>query len=1227
MTLRHLRAAAPIAIAAAALALASEERPVLRPGQTLRLELAPGDPGKAAVSIALAADEDGPLTVETRTLHFDTLLLVFEGTATDARPLAEDDDGGLGGASGNSRLTFAAAAGRAYRVEVRSPRDTTGGPLEVSAARGSAPPVEAAEQRGRDAAYWDAVAAEAGRTGSAILEARALFGRAALLGRAGEHAEARPLAERALALREQTLGPGHPATAASANQLGEVFYSMGDYEAARPPFQRALALREQTLGLEHPDTAASLNNLSVLLCYMGEYAAARPLAERALAILEQVHGPEHPSTATSLDTLALLLQALGEYAPARPLLERALATCEKILGPEHPDTATSVNNLAVLLHQMGEYASARPLYERAIAIRERALGPEHPETATSLDNLAALLDEMGEYAAARGLYERTLTVREALGPEHPETATCLDNLAGLFRSTGEYAAARRLYERALAIRERALGPRHPETALSLNNLALLLREQGDHAAARSLHERALAIRERALGPDHPGTAASLNNLALLLQAQGDLVPARRLFERSLAIRERALGPHHPSTALGLANLAGLLQDVGEHAAARPMYERALAIREQVLGPEHPSVAASLAALARLRAVQGEGAGALEQALEAERIGREHQRLTARSLSEREALRYAAVRPSGLGLALSLAAAGLEPAARWQVLDAVVRSRALVLDELAARHRASGPGDDRKTAGLHARLDSRRARLAHLVVRGPGREPEAYRELLSQARGEKEAAERALAAASAAFTRELSRGRLGADQVAHSLPAGSALVAFAQYGKLDLAPRPRESRKRAEKEPPAAYLALVLRAGARSPEVVDLGAAAAIDAAVARWKHEASGIRLLAGGRAEAEAAYREAGVALRRAMWDLPAAAAGHAERVFVVPDGSLSLVSVAALPLDDGGYLLERGPTLHYLSAERDLVPLGGDRRGAGLLALGGPNYDATAAFAALRGTAALEVAAGPRARARSAAYHGPRSACPDLATLRFEPLPATTKEALEVVTAWEKGRSPDEPSPADALHLGGDAAGEAALKDLAPGRRMLHLATHGFFLGGACESATGGTRGIGGLAAPPEVQGGTGSPAVNGENPLVLSGLALAGANHRASAGAGEEDGILTAEEIAALDLSGAEWVVLSACETGVGEVQAGEGVLGLRRAFEVAGAGTLIMSLWSVDDEATREWMGALYEGRLMRRLETSAALRGASLAVLERRRAAGLSTHPFYWGAFVAAGDWR
>jgi CHAT domain-containing protein len=342
-------------------------------------------------------------------------------------------------------------------------------------------------------------------------------------------------------------------------------------------------------------------------------------------------------------------------------------------------------------------------------------------------------------------------------------------------------------------------------------------------------------------------------------------------------------------------------------------------------------------------------------------------------------------------------------------------------------------------------------------------------------------------------------------------------------------------------------------------------------------------------------------------VWDPVSVHLDGVDRVFVVPDGAINLLPLAALPVDASRYLLDLGPTIYYLSAERDLVALPNERAAAakGLLALGGPAYGPPQTPRVAATTPDIPVRRPPT--------------CGTFEAMEFHPLPAARREAEDVATMWRNRER-------DADVLTGAGATEAAFKRDAPGKRYLHLATHGFFLGNDCDDAvyTGrgpdGLRGIGGRK-------GTKRQRILPDNPLLLSGLALAGANQRRPTRANPEDGILTAEEVASMDLDGVEWAVLSACDTGVGEIKAGEGVFGLRRAFRVAGARTIIMSLWAVEDRAARAWMRPLYEGRLRDRLSTAEAVRHASQAVLAERRAKGLSTHPFYWGGFVAAGDWR
>jgi tetratricopeptide (TPR) repeat protein len=229
-----------------------------------------------------------------------------------------------------------------------------------------------------------------------------------------------------------TLGDAHPDHASMnadcpklLTRAGEYFLGRAAYFQAAPLLRDVLAIREKTLGPEHPDTAESLNNLAHLLQAQGDFAGARPLYERALAIREKTLGPEHPYTAVSLNNLASLLRTQGDLAGARPLYERALAVTEKALGPEHPDTATCLNNLASVLKAQGNFAGARPLYERALAIREKALGPEHSDTAASLNDLAVLLSKEGDFAGARardrGQPGEALTLGEAAFGAHDNT--------------------------------------------------------------------------------------------------------------------------------------------------------------------------------------------------------------------------------------------------------------------------------------------------------------------------------------------------------------------------------------------------------------------------------------------------------------------------------------------------------------------------------------------------------------------------------------------------------------------------------------------------------------------------------------------------------------------------------------------------------------------------------------------------------------------------------------
>ncbi|WP_437586062.1 tetratricopeptide repeat protein [Sorangium sp. So ce1000] len=1031
---------------------------------------------------------------------------------------------------------------------------------------------------------------------------------AALLEAKGDYAAAEPLYRRALAIWEKALGPEHPDVANALNNLAALLATKGDPAAAEPLFRRALAIVEKTLGPEHPDVANALNNLAALLATKGDPAAAEPLYRRALAIWEKALGPEHPDVAISLNNLAGLLKAKGDYAAAEPLYRRALAIWEKALGPEHPHVADALNNLASLLQAKGDHAAAEPLYRRALALRERALGPEHPHVAQSLNSLAMLLYAKGDYAAAEPLFRRALAIWEkALGPAHPHVANALNNLALLLEATGDYAAAEPLLRRALAVLERALGPEHPHVATAMNNLALLLQAKGDYAAAEPLLRRALAIRERALGPEHPHVATTLTNLAGALLPKGDYAAAELLYRRAAAIWERALGSEHPHVANALNNLAELLWVKGDYAAAEPLFRRALAIREKALGPEHPHVATTVNNLATLLLAQGDYAAAeplyrraltiLEKAL-----GPEHPRVAA-ALNNLAALLWASAAPTRALPLMQRAAAILErvmtsvlatsserqkhaftlkvqgytdmavslhvralpdraDAARL-ALAGLLRHKGRVLDamtDMLGQLRARGRPEDQAKLTL---LTSLRGELATRSLSGPapGEDLSRYSDALAKLRADAEALEQDLAARYKALAAE--RRAVTVETVQAALGPGAALVEVALVQPFD----PRATSSRWYGDPH--YVAYVLHPTG-DPSWVELGPAAPIDALVGAARAALS----------TADPRYAEAARALDEKVMRPVRQLLGEAHEVYLSPDGELNLVPFAALVDERGQFLLARY-RFTYLTSGRDLLRLQVTRTESprsSPLVLGNPAYDDEG------GAAPTGAPSGRRSDA--------------MGTMQFGPLRWTESEARGVANLLPNAR----------LKLDKDAT-EAAVKAL-DGPSIVHMATHGFFL----------AQPRAGLHVPDEarpfvtlLQPGALPPLP--ENPLLRSGLALAGANLRRS---GSEDGVLTALEVAGLNLWGTKLVVLSACDTGIGTLSRGEGVYGLRRALVLAGADSQIMSLWKVADKETQALMTAYY-GRLSAGEGRSDALREVQLAMARKR------LHPYYWAAFIAGGS--
>jgi CHAT domain-containing protein/Tfp pilus assembly protein PilF len=950
--------------------------------------------------------------------------------------------------------------------------------------------------------------------------------------------------------------------------------------------------------------AEAANREMISLYGKGKVSEAAERGERALEIRKSVLGEQHSDHAQSLNNLAVLYERMADYAQAEPLYKEAMETRQAVFGETHPEYATSLNNLASLYETMGDYARAEPLYKQALEIRKSVFGEMHPEYATSLNNLASLYHSKGETARAESLYKRSLEIRKpVLGETHPDYAASLNNLAGLYYSIGETARAEPLYRQCMEIQKSVLGEKHPRYVGTLNNLAALYHRIGDTARAEPLYSQAREIWRSVLGENHPNYATSLNNQAFLFLSMGNTARAESLYRQAIEIRTSVFGEKHPNYAQSISSLAWLYHSMGDTAQAEPLIRMA--------------------------------AGTIQENLDQSSL----------VLSERQQKRNQSRKRPYLDSRLTIAQQSDAQAndalqTLWQWKGAVT------FRQQAYRHVASNP----KLAPVFDSLQSVSRQLSAVSSRVPippadrstDAEGEVYhrkRELWDQQFAslsrQREDLEQQIAADSAEF-RE-SREPLTVAEVQNLLPTTTAFVDFLDYNHAT--PNPDHKGKMNYQR---RYIAFVVRPD-HEPAMIGLGSVESIGDAVTAFRRP-----LVLGQNSNAiRQAAAKAGRQLRKQLWLPIEQYLNGIETVLVSPDTVLGTLPFAALPgKKANSYLLEdyKLANLPLARLLPRLMMVDASRRDDhGLLVLGDVNYDSetdsksesqfdTESF----GLLALAGEQGRLKRSRG------------VSTNSWNALPGFRAEMTTVQSLHRKRFGADAP----VATLTGTAATEDSLLNQASRFQTLHLITHGFFSDPAVQSIDQADVKQDGFASNSRAA----DPFINTWMPGLLSGLVMAGANASSDDPEDLDDGILRASEIEASSMQGVDLVVLSACETGLGAVAGGEGLAGLQRAFHMAGARSVIASLWKVDDRGTLELMRRFYTNLWQHNMSKIDALREAQLWMLRHPKeleemgvkgaatrgkirdlknndrknteiTAAAHTDPYFWAAFQLSGDWR
>jgi CHAT domain-containing protein/tetratricopeptide (TPR) repeat protein len=952
---------------------------------------------------------------------------------------------------------------------------------------------------------------------------------------------------------------------------------------------------KELLGERDPRFAKIVHLMGMIYHSLGDFDEAERLYLQSTEIRKQVYGERHPSYAYDLNDLAVLYANMGDLDRTEQMLRQAADIWKAAAGDKQEDYALytwyqageeASENYAICLaslgnmyQERGDYVRAEPLYREAMEESVKAHGEWSLPYRHSAGRMAQLYMEMGDYERAGPLLRRVLEIQSVwLGNWTIDYASALDALGDYLVATGEGPMAEPLFEEAAEVVKKVVGDKHARYAGELLRLAQVHQSKGDLDGALTRAQEALAIRKVTRGPRSAEYGSAQANLGSIYVDQGDLAKAKEAWSEALEISKQIDGEHHPTYAARLNSLAQIYEATGDSQGAGDMYRQAVAIVSEMLETT---------------------AGAHDE------IGQIRQILNERYVLDR----YLSFLLRNDGSA----AEAYRVALAWKGAT-LVRQRA---DRLAAA--------DPAVAQVLKELQTTVRQLSAMVTASAATtENPGWKKRVDELSRRKETLETDLSRRSAAF--RAAAEKVDVAKVQQALPAGAALVDYLEFtytGKMN------PGVDRAVRE--TRLLAFVVpREG--DVAMFDLGPVARTDFAIEIWRNGY-------GVSADAKAA----GALLRTKIWTPLAGAIGDAQLVLVAPEGQLGKMPFGALPGSKPGTYLIEDVALAIVPVPQLIPALAAKMPARALskdfLVVGGVDFDSRDSAAAHDEVA---VATDGEAWDRGASAALAQRAI--VKGMKWPRLAGTEVEATFIAALYQRLKGL--PPGSDRLaFLSGTDATEEAFRAVAPQSHLLHVATHGFFAAADKKSA---------LAGDDDRGGENGSfygdrlDAVRGYSPGLLSGLVLAGANNPppipddpAQFQAIADDGILTADEIASLPMSGARLVVLSACESGLGETAGGEGLLGIQRAFQVAGARTTIATLWTINDKATQHFMEEFYRNFLERKMSPLEAMRAAQLWALNNpdlflprgaddpnaEPVAPTRLPPYYWAAFTLSGDWR
>ena len=964
-------------------------------------------------------------------------------------------------------------------------------------------------------------------------------------------------------IRKKIFGEDNAKYARLLNSISVVYDDMSDYQTALKYKIQAMEIRKKVLGEDHPDYAGSLNDIGIVYEDMGDFQTALKYKIQAMEIRKKVLGEEHPDYASSLNNVGITYREMGDFQNALKCYRQALAIKKKVLGEEHPDYAASLYSIAIVYYSMADYQSALKYLLQTKEIERKTLGEEDPGYASTLNAIGTMYNKMADYQNALKYFNNALDIyKKSYGEVHPSCAGVMSNIGYVYYNMDDAQTALKYYMQSMEIRKKTLGEEHSDYAASLNNVANVYDKMGDYQNALKYYFQSMEIRKNFFGEEHSEYAASLNNIGWVYKEMGDYQNSMKYHLQSLAIKEKIYGKVHFDNAYSLTNIGDVYKEMGDYQNALKYYTQAMQVREKVNGNEHPLYAKELLNIGIVSDLMRDYANAVTRSKQATDIQKQHliRNFSFMTTHEREAYWDSNSKYFYANIKIMYHSPDDTLATKTSYDSELVTKGLLLASEINMTNIIMESGD---TALISEYEDTK---TMHLLLNKEQEKPIAERTYnCDSLENEIQKAERHIMEKSKEFGDITNFIKIDWKDVQKSLKDNDVAIEFSNFTENDT----------------TKFVALVLTKRMEAPVCVPLfnnfemqklirGVAPA--KTETPTEDENRGATTVA---AKRQGIYESTG--LYKMLWKPLEKYFPANPRIYFAPSGMLYQIAIEYAPIDhektiSDKYEIYRVSSTRFLAMDYMPKPMKNS------VLYGGVYYDSDTAIMKQESDRYLT-------RRANGQYVSSLSRSVDREGLNY--LPGTKTEVENIVGTLKKKKK------VKTMLYEGSQANEESFKALSgEDISVLHIATHGFFL-------------------PTDEK-------LSGDQSLVQSGLLLSGANYawqNKLLPEGIEDGILTAKEISFMDLRKTDLVVLSACQTALGEIT-GEGVFGLQRGFKKAGVRTIIMSLWPVDDNATLLMMTEFYAN-----LTKGMTKREAFLAAQNKVKTTPGFENPRYWAAFI------